>query len=78
MGAVGSSCDNAVAEAWFAALKRELPYGCRWATAQRARLDVFGWISFYNHRRRHSTLGYLCPAAFEKRRTPTTMLAPAA
>lgn len=78
MGAVGSSVDNAVAEAWFAALKRELPHGHRWATPQRARLDVFDWISFYNHRRRHSTLGYLCPAAYEKRETSTTMLALAA
>jgi hypothetical protein len=75
MGAVGSSTDNAVAEAWFAALKRELPYGPRWATPQRARLDVFAWISFYNNKRRHSALGYLCPAAYENRQPSTTMLA---
>lgn len=31
-----------------AALKRELPHGPRWATPQRAPLDVFGLISFYN------------------------------
>lgn len=78
MGAVGSSTDNAVAETWFASLKRELPYGCRWATSERARLDVFGWIAFYNNARRHSTLGYLSPAAYEKRNTPTIMLALAA
>jgi transposase InsO family protein len=78
MGAVGSSTDNAVAEAWFAALKRELPHGARWATPQRARLDVFGWISFYNNKRRHSTLGYLCPAAFESRQPSNAMLAQAA
>jgi len=78
MGAVGSSIDNAVAEAWFASLKRELPYGCRWATSERARLDVFGWIAFYNSTRLHSTLGYLSPAAYEKGNTSTTMLAPAA
>lgn len=78
MGAVGSSTDNAVAEAWFSSLKRELPYGCRWATSERARLDVFGWISFYNNTRLHSTLGYQSPAAYEKRNTSTTMLALAA
>jgi transposase InsO family protein len=78
MGAVGSSTDNAVAEAWFAALKRELPHGPRWATPQRARLDVFAWISFYNNKRRHSTLGYLCPAAYENRQPSTAMLALAA
>jgi len=74
MGAVESSWDNAVAEAWFDSLKRELPYGTRWATSRRARLDVFGWISFYNNTRLRSTLGYLSPAAYEKRNTPTTML----
>jgi transposase InsO family protein len=78
MGAVGSSTDNAVAEAWFASLKRELPYGTRWATSERARLDVFGWIAFYNNTRLHSTLGYISPAAYEKRNTPTTMPALAA
>ncbi len=78
MGAVGSSTDNAVAESWFAALKRELPHGPRWATSQRARLDVFAWIAFYNNERRHSTLGYLSPAAYENHRPSTTMLALAA
>jgi len=77
MGVVGSSTDNAVAEAWFSSLKRELPYGTRWATRERARLDVFGWIAFYNNRL-HSALGYISPTAYEKRNTPTTMLALAA
>ena len=62
IGAVGSGTDSAVAEAWFVALKRELPHGPRWATPQRVRLEVFGWISFYNNKRRHSTLGYLALA----------------
>ncbi|MER6398915.1 IS3 family transposase [Kitasatospora sp. NPDC001603] len=30
------------------------------------RLDVFRWISFYNVRRRHSTLGYLSSVHFEQ------------
>jgi transposase InsO family protein len=29
---------------------------------------VTGWLQFYNHRRLHSTLGYLSPMAFEKKR----------
>lgn len=27
---------------------------------------IIDWINFYNHRRKHSTLGYLSPMAFEK------------
>ncbi|MGW5671084.1 integrase core domain-containing protein [Micromonospora sp. NPDC003776] len=46
-----------------ATLKRELDVDHRrWASATDARRDVFRWIAFYNHRRRHSALGYLSPA----------------
>ncbi|MFI6449904.1 IS3 family transposase [Kitasatospora sp. NPDC050543] len=66
MGKVGSSYDNAAAESFFASLKRELMHGVRWASQHEVRLDVFRWISFYNVRRRHSTLGYLSPVQFEQ------------
>ncbi|MEU7981444.1 integrase core domain-containing protein [Micromonospora sp. NPDC049081] len=62
MGRVGSSYDDALAEAFFATLKRELDADRRtWATEADARRDVFRWIALYNHRRRHSALGYLSP-----------------
>lgn len=64
MGRVGDSLDNAVAESFFATLKREL--GGRWASVEQARLAVFSWIAFYNHRRRHSTLGYHSPVDYER------------
>ncbi|UKL04175.1 MULTISPECIES: IS3 family transposase [unclassified Streptomyces] len=68
MGAVGTSADNAAAESFFASLKREiLPGRHGWPTARAARLAVFRWLGFYNHRRRHSTIGYLAPVAFEQR-----------
>jgi transposase InsO family protein len=63
MGRIGSSYDNAAAESFFATLKREL--GDTWATAEQARLALFGWIAFYNHHRRHSTLGHRSPVAYE-------------
>jgi transposase InsO family protein len=74
MGRVGSSYDNALAEAFFASLKRELDVEHRrWATEADARRDVFRWIAFYNHHRRHSSLGYLSPADYEHRLTSTTV-----
>lgn len=70
MGAVGTSADNAAAESFFASLKREiLPGRHGWPTERAARLAVFRWLGFYNHRRRHSTIGYLAPVAFEQRST---------
>lgn len=68
MGAVGSSADNAVAEAFNATLKRETLQGARrWPSAREARLAVFKWITRYNTRRRHSTLAHLSPIDYEQR-----------
>ena len=64
MGRIGDSLDNAAAESFFATLKREL--GARWDSVGQARLAVFSWIAFYNHRRRHSTLGYHSPVDYER------------
>ncbi|WP_093278791.1 integrase core domain-containing protein [Saccharopolyspora shandongensis] len=64
-----------LAEAFFATLKRELLHNGRrcWSSEAEARQQVFRWIAFYNHRRRHSALGYLSPADYEHRRTSTTV-----
>lgn len=76
MGAVGTSADNAAAESFFASLKREILPGRRgWPTERAARLAVFRWLGFYNHRRRHSTIGYLAPVAFEQRSTTLAVVA---
>jgi transposase InsO family protein len=65
-GHVGSSYDNALAESFFGTLKRELPAAATgWATESEARQQLFRWIAFYNHRRRHSSIGYLSPADYE-------------
>jgi transposase InsO family protein len=60
MGRIGDSLDNAVAESFFATLKRE--FGGRWASVDQARLAVFSWIAFSNHRRRHSAIGITAPS----------------
>ena len=68
MGSVGDAYDNAMAESFFASLECELIARTRWRTHTDARMDVFDYIEgFYNPRRRHSALGYLSPAEFERR-----------
>jgi transposase InsO family protein len=63
----GNCWDNAVAESFFATLKVELAHDAHWATRAQAQADLFEYIEcFYNGRRRHSALGYLSPAAFER------------
>jgi transposase InsO family protein len=67
MGSVGDCYDNAVAETFFATLKKELVYRRSWPTRQELCSEVFEYIEgFYNPRRRHSTLGMLSPVEFEE------------
>ena len=66
LGRPGTCWDNAVAESFFATLKIELIDRYVWPTRRQARTAIFEFIAgFYNRQRRHSTLGYLSPAAFE-------------
>jgi putative transposase len=72
MGARGCAYDNAVCEAFFKTLKSELVDRRSWPTKAETRIAVFDFIeTFYNRRRRHSTLGYLSPAEYEKIATQT-------
>lgn len=67
----GNCWDNAVAESFFATLKVELVYETKWLTHADARRALFDYIElFYNGQRRHSSLGYLSPRAFEAQRGP--------
>lgn len=68
MSRLGNCWDNAVAESFFSTLKLELVYETEWATRREARAAIFEYLeAFYNGRRRHSSLGYLSPVAFERR-----------
>ena len=68
MGSVGDAFDNAVAESFFATLKCELLYRRPWPRHEDARRAIFDFIeAWYNPRRRHSTLGYASPTAYEQR-----------
>ena len=64
----GECWDNAVAESFFATLELELIAHHRWATRAEAQRAIFRYLAtWYNPRRRHSTLGYLSPAEYERR-----------
>ena len=66
MGSRGDCFDNAVAESFFATLKKELVHGRTWPTKAELSTEVFEYIEvFFNRRRRHSTLGMLSPADYE-------------
>lgn len=67
MGSRGDCYDNAVAESFFATIKKELIHRRSWPTKAELRTEVFDYIEvFYNRQRRHSTLGGVSPAQFEK------------
>jgi len=62
----GNCYDNACAESFWGRLKVELIYRQHYRTRAEARAAVFEFIEvFYNRTRRHSSLGYLSPDAFE-------------
>jgi len=59
MSRKGNCWDNAVAESFFKSLKVELVYHKKYRTKSEAELSIFEWIeTWYNSKRRHSTLGY--------------------
>jgi len=62
----GNCYDNAVMESWFSTVKHEL--GEHFESCGEAKMALFDYIEvFYNQRRRHSTLGQISPAEFERR-----------
>ncbi len=73
MGSRGDAYDNAVAESFFATLKKELVHRQPWPSRRDLSSAVFEYIeAFYNRKRRHSTLDYLSPEEFETRAITTT------
>ena len=67
VGRTGSCHDNAVAESFWATLKRELISRYRFATRAEARRAIIAWINRYNAARIHSSLGNTSPIAWELR-----------
>jgi putative transposase len=66
MSRKGNCWDNAVAESFFATLKKELVHRRPWANRLDLRTALFEYLEvFYNRRRLHSTIGYKTPAQVE-------------
>ena len=73
MSGRGNCFDNAMVETVFKTIKSELVWRTSFATRAEAVTEIGHYIEgFYNPRRRHSSLGYISPAAFEARFTTTT------
>ena len=66
MSRKGDCWDNAVAESFFATLKKELVRGVILADHQSTHSAVFEYIEvFYNRKRKHTFVGGISPAQFE-------------
>jgi transposase InsO family protein len=69
MSRTGNCYDNAVMESFWSTMKLECVYRQAYQTRQAARQSMFEYIEmFYNRKRRHSSLGYISPEAFEAAR----------
>ena len=67
MSRKGNCWDNAPTESLWGRLKVGRLYGRKFATRRDAMDEVMDWLTFYNHTRLHSTLGYVSPMTFEQR-----------
>ena len=67
MSRSGNVWDNSAMESFFSSLKIERVHRRGYRTRDEARSDIFNYIEcFYNPHRRHSTLDYVSPAAYEE------------
>ena len=67
MSGRGACWDNAVVESFFATLKRGLVHRRSWASRRELTQALTRYIDrWYNQERRHSTLGYISPAEYER------------
>ena len=68
MAAVGNPYENAMAESFFATLKREEVHLHEYQTFAEAEANLERFLDdVYNHKRLHSSLGYCPPSEFEAR-----------
>jgi transposase InsO family protein len=67
MSRKGNCWDNAVAESFFATLKKDLIHRRSWFSKSDTIAAINDYIlNFYNRRRRHSAIGFKSPADYER------------
>jgi putative transposase len=67
MSSTENCYDNAMVESFFATFKRDRVFWQRFQTKKEARRIIFEYLEvLYNRVRRHSSLGYKSPVAFEQ------------
>ena len=70
MSRAGNVWDNAAMESFLSSMETERVNRKTYRTRDEARVDMFDYSErFYNPRRRHSTLNYESPIAFETKMT---------
>ncbi len=68
MSRKGQCWDNAVAESFWATLKREcLPLNRKFSSRKEGIKEITNWISYYNGFRPHSALGMLSPYQYRNK-----------
>jgi|TARA_E500000178_G_scaffold356029_1_gene431179 putative transposase len=67
MSRAGNCHDNAVAESFFATIKKRIVKRKIYSTREDAKAEIFNFIEmFYNPKKRHSHIGSVSPAKFEE------------
>jgi putative transposase len=67
LGTIGDAFDNAAVESFWARMQTELLDTRKWMTRVELSTAIFDWVEVFYHRtRRHSSLGMLSPAAYER------------
>jgi putative transposase len=67
MDGQGRCIDNVFIERLWRSLKYECVYLHAWDTGSQAKAGIARWMTFYNNRRPHSSLGAIPPAVFYRR-----------
>ena len=76
MSRKGNCWDNAVAESFFATIKKELIHRCHYKTRREAAESIFEYIKIiYNRVRKHSKLGYTSLAQYRRNNIVTATAA---